>query len=185
MYHTFTRVFTERQTTALVAEADARRPEATPVAVPQARLHGDHAIPASRFRRAGTGPALDAVVTTVVKRVVRDDLGLSFGLGLIPVRTAYNYYDPGDHLGVHLDAPECRYTVLVPLSPQIEPLEVYPALAGAGARELHHRIITGTLGPPVRVPAPYGGLVVVQGSVMPHARPPATHPCRVATVCFG
>ncbi|WP_141703907.1 hypothetical protein [Planobispora rosea] len=181
MAHSFTGVFTAAQVAALVREAAAAYSGSRQVLVEGYRVNGAQLLSPTRYRYARTGSELDGHKNGVLTSLVREH----FGARLTTVTSSYNFYGVGDHIGIHRDAPDCRYAALISLSGNLGPLDVYPHLAGCDGGELLKRIENDAAGTPVRLPVPYGGVVVVQGSVLPHARPPATLPCAVATVCFG
>ncbi|GIH97450.1 hypothetical protein ACFFMN_28720 [Planobispora siamensis] len=181
MERSFTDVFTDAQVTALVGEAAAAYAGSRQVLIEGYRVNGAQLLSPTRYRYARTGPELDGHKSGALARLVREH----FGARLTAVTSSYNFYGVGDHIGIHRDAPDCRYAALIPLSRDLGPLDLYPHLAGCDGGELLKRIDNGAAGAPVRLPIPYGGVVVIQGSVLPHARPPATLPCAVATVCFG
>ncbi|GII05337.1 hypothetical protein Pta02_73450 [Planobispora takensis] len=181
MERSFTDVFTDAQVAALVREAAAAYPGSRQMLVEGYRVNGAQLLSPTRYRYARTGPELDGQRGGVLASLVQEH----FGARLTAVTSSYNFYGVGDHIGIHRDAPDCRYAALIPLSRDLGPLEVYPHLAGHDGGELLKRVENDAVGVPVRLPIPYGGVAVIQGSVLPHARPPATLPCAVATVCFG
>ncbi|MFF0816801.1 hypothetical protein ACFYVR_16850 [Rhodococcus sp. NPDC003318] len=182
MYQTFTNAITDRQIAALTRESSDRQAAAERIESQRYRLVGNHVVSTAAFRFSETGPTMAAFLRSgVLTGLLRTHVGVD----LEPVDTSYNYYDVGDHIGIHRDAPSCRYAALITLSPTIQPLILYPELAPLDGRAMHERIRAGRLGHEEHVTLPYLGVVVLHGSVVPHQRPTSTRACSVTTVCFG
>ncbi len=94
------------------------------------------------------------------------------GSTVIPTRSAYLYYRPGDYMGLHTDVPECRLTVLVATMGTPAPLTVFPTLAGTPPRALGRwsRRYGGLLPGGRSVSLPPSGFLLLYGHVLPHQR---------------
>lgn len=176
--------FSPTQLDRLKKESEGLHSEAEPLVVAQCAVRGGQFWGACRFRYASAGP--------VLLEVHKDDRLVSLmadlaGRPMIPTRASYIYYGEGDFLGPHVDhADACSYAAIIPVSESVEPLEIYPEMMNVRLDDLREKVISGSsLGEPRQVEYPTGGMLIFHGSSLPHSRPPAQTPCRIATVCFS
>jgi hypothetical protein len=172
---------------AVRAEAIARQPRArrTVRAAYEVYAGGTSVRSPSRYHVATGGSVLRALhADPSLRRTLRELTGST----MTPTRSAYLYYRPGDHMGLHTDVPDCRLTVLVPTIGTPAPLTVFPTLAGTPPRALGRwsRHYGGLLpgGRPVGLPA--AGFLLLYGHLLPHQRERvADGPVvGVASLCF-
>lgn len=105
---------------------------------------------------------------------------------LRPSRVGYNVYLPGDYIGLHVDQPNCEVALLVSLVGNHDPLSVYPSLRGMASSELIETAKASDGFPPGFRPVDFcDAAVLLDGRVLPHARPPVTEPTMLATFCFS
>ncbi|HBH5716052.1 hypothetical protein [Dermabacter hominis] len=111
---------TEEGQRALRAEARDLESDAVPrgVSTIEIRRDGSFASP-SQFRVHSAGPTLQALHRNKdLLATVRTITGLD---RLIPVRATYNYYSPGDYMGVHRDEIRATVTLTFPLTDGMPP----------------------------------------------------------------
>src|SRR5205823_2549558 len=102
--------------------------------------------------------------------------------------SAYLFYGPGDHAGLHADLRKCELVLLAPLAGNLRPLVLHPSLVGATPADLMAAGVE-TGGAPeggTPLPSPRSGATALRGRDLPHHRPQ----CRpdekgvVVTLCY-
>ena len=131
---------------------------------------GSFASP-SHFYGHGGGPLLVSVLRAPdMLNVVREASGLT---RLVPVRCAYNFYRPGDYIGVHRDSVKSTVTVSFSLTPDLPAMGWAPTLREASSEALAAFVAqNGKL--PVgqeSLEIPYCAMVCFDGYNIPHWRP--------------
>lgn len=120
------------------------------------------------------GPVLDGLLRNVeLMRAARRATGLR---RLVPVKSGYNYYSRGSHLGLHRDGIRATVTMVIGLTDNLPSMNWAPALRyttndrlvaltkAAGIHPLGHELL----------PVPTQHLRGFDGYNVPHWRPPFT-----------
>ena len=104
---------------------------------------------------------------------------------MFPTRGAYIYYSVGGSVGLHTDVSTCQFSVLVPVVNAGE-IVAHPELDGRPSEELLALSVKFDGHPPSGVPVPYpkNGALIIEGSRVPHHRPPTDSPTIIAALCF-
>lgn len=107
------------------------------------------------------------------------------GHHVVPTVSSYLYYEPGDHIGLHLDQSGCDYDVLALLDGRPGPLCLHPELAGMPPGELLARAVAGVDDPGLLVNLA-DGPGVLAGRTTPHHRQghPGPEELRIVAFCF-
>lgn len=133
----------------------------------------------------GSGPVLQALhrhpsVVAAVRTLT--------GRLLVPTSSAYLFYRPEDHTGLHTDLRKCELVLLTTVAGNLGPLTLHPGLAGQG-REKLVKLGLETAGDPdggIAMPSATCGATALRGRDLPHHR----SRCRakesgvVATLCY-
>lgn len=112
----------------------------------------------------------------------------AFGRRLLPTRTAYLYFSPGDYVDLHQDAPPCAVTAATCLAGEAPRLLLLPVegrtpaqvrqwLDAESAERLRARCDS------VRLVA--GRLVLFEGHLIPHCMAAPAGDVTLATLCFA
>ena len=183
MYKVVEHFFDEAQMGLLIEEARSRYAESELLRLEEHELIAQgHFYSPCHYRSSEPGPLLEELrhgepVAQILKEC--------FEVEVTPLTGSYNHYAVGDYIGIHRDAPDCNFTALIALSPHIGPLSLFPDLARLDNSELYTRLkSTRALGEVVQLDLPFGSITVIEGSVVPHSRPPVQVECTLATMCF-
>jgi len=127
----------------------------------------------SRFRSCQGGPVLTSVLRDrTLLALVRDLTGLP---RLIPVRSGWVFYGPGDHMGLHRDSVKATVTISFTVTQTLGPMLWAPSLRTTGNDALG-RLVTehGTFPADGFEPfaVPVRGLRGFDGYNTPHYRAP-------------
>jgi hypothetical protein len=172
----------------LIAESKTLRGKASQSGFTNTASHRDGSFcTPSRYLSVQGGPVLTAVSRNEqLVAQVREATGLA---RLIPVRCGYNYYRPGDFMGLHRDSVKATLTVTFALSEGLPSMGWAPGLADAGSDEL--AALVERAGPYPdgfgEREVPFCQLSAFDGYNIPHWRPPVTGPEQagvLGTFCF-
>ncbi|MFE2684451.1 hypothetical protein [Streptomyces mirabilis] len=172
----------------LIAEAKALRGEASESGFTNTAAHRDGSFcTPSRYLSVKGGPMLTAVSRdTELLALVREATALP---RLIPVRCGYNYYRPGDYMGLHRDSVKATITVTFALSEGLPPMGWAPDLADTGGDDLAALVQREGCFPDgfAEREVPFCQLSAFDGYNIPHWRPLVTGPEQagvLGTFCF-
>jgi hypothetical protein len=158
----------------LLAEANEAESSASSAGIDRIAARRDGSfVTYSRFRSQPGGPIMKAVLRSrEVLGALREATGLP---RLIPVRCGYNYYRPGDFLGLHRDEVKATVTVLLGLTDNLGHTTWAPTLRKATSEDLLELVRSeGTMPDRVGVELPvrHRGLQAFDGYNTPHWRQP-------------
>lgn len=183
MFKVVEKYFDESQFELLREEAQRQRPHLKQVRYDEYRMNHGHLYSPARFDYSEPGPVLDDLQRGSRLRAVFQEL---FDADVQARSATYNYYSKGDYLGVHRDAPDYVFDVLISLTPSTGPLTLYPDAELVPAADLCDQLRSGAaLGRGVRLDLPLRSIVIIEGSRFPHERTPVPEECIVATMAFS
>ncbi|HEX5493806.1 MAG TPA: hypothetical protein VFX70_04440 [Mycobacteriales bacterium] len=159
---------------ALLKEALALREEANSNGFEQVAAHrdGSFATPA-RFHSVQGGTVFRRLHRSIeFLEAVRRAVGMP---RLIPVRCGYNYYGPGDYLGLHRDSVKATVTLNFAVTPNLDGLHWAPELRLASNDKLAATVAEDGIFPAkvgTSISMPHRTIVAFDGYNVPHWRKP-------------
>lgn len=179
---------TDRTWDRLIAEAKTRRGEASESGFTNTATHRDGSFcTPSQYLSVPGGDMLTAVSRNEqLLALVREATGLP---RLIPVRSGYNYYRPGDYMGLHRDSVKATLTITFALTEGLPPMGWAPDLADATGDDLAALVEQEGRFPDgfAEREVPFCQLTAFDGYNIPHWRPPvasAEHAGVLGTFCY-
>ncbi|MGW1675203.1 hypothetical protein [Streptomyces sp. NPDC002324] len=172
----------------LIAESKQRRQEASESGFTNTASHRDGSFcTPSQYLSVPGGPVLTAVSRNPqLLAVIREATALP---RLIPVRCGYNYYRPGDYMGLHRDSVKATLTVTFALTEGLPPMGWAPELADATGDDLAALVQRESRFPDgfTEREVPFCRLSAFDGYNIPHWRPLVTGPGQagvLGTFCY-
>lgn len=164
----------------LKLEARDRRSSAVRTAHEENRREPGGRLRTNRFFWVATaGPVLDELHEGLYCDVLTSELGSE----ILPTRSSYIYYEPGDHVGPHQDVAQCQFTGLISLADRGSTL-IYPRGVDREPEEAYEAFLQGTLGGEETLGLPSDSVTFILGSSLVHARRPSSETVTSIALCY-